>query len=61
MKPETHRLDELDGVEECEFCNRDASYYTQAVADDEAALSRIIIHCQKHRHEARVLAEKLGS
>ena len=36
----------------CEFCNRQATYYTQA-EDGERAATRVVWHCQSHRDKAR--------
>jgi len=60
MNIETHRL-ENEKNEQCEFCFREAKFYSQAVADGKAALSRIVLHCgcRECRKDARIRAEEL--
>ena len=59
MKIATHwmKYDEEEREENCEFCNRKASYWTQ-LEDGEKGLSRCIFHCQAHREGARAKAPK---
>jgi len=55
MKIKTHRMNSNDLSLEhhvCEFCNRDAHYWTQAEIGIKRA-SACVFHCQAHRQQAK--------
>lgn len=54
-KVKTHRIIIRDANYQCEFCERDATYWSQ-VSNGEKCLSRCVWHCQAHRDKGRTKA-----
>lgn len=62
MKIKTHMLISIDFIgkrenEVCEFCGKQARYWTQSEGEFGKAHSRCVWHCRIHRTNARNLVE----
>jgi len=65
MKTKTCRLTKTDYhgkfvTHTCEFCEKEAHYWSQSGDSDGKAHSRCIYHCQNHREQARKLVDSIA-